>query len=217
MQDAAAALPARLFGDVAGKQVADLCAAPGGKTAQLAQAGARVTALDRSANRLVRVRDNLGRLGLHADMIATDVTEWQGGPFDAVLVDAPCSSTGTIRRHPDVGWLKSETDIAQLVGLQRRLLDRAVGADPAWRARSSIASARSNPRKASSRSRRCSRARQACAASRSAPMSFPASPSSSPRRATCARFPATGAIRSRAWAASMASSPPVWSGFNASF
>jgi 16S rRNA (cytosine967-C5)-methyltransferase len=127
VQDAAAALPARLFGDVAGKQVADLCAAPGGKTAQLAQAGARVTALDRSANRLVRVRDNLGRLGLHADMIATDVTEWQGGPFDAVLVDAPCSSTGTIRRHPDVGWLKSETDIAQLVGLQRRLLDRAVG------------------------------------------------------------------------------------------
>ncbi len=126
VQDAAAALPARLFGDVAGKQVADLCAAPGGKTAQLAQAGARVTALDRSANRLVRVRDNLGRLGLNADMIATDVTEWQGGPFDAVLVDAPCSSTGTIRRHPDVAWLKSETDIAQLIGLQRRLLDRAV-------------------------------------------------------------------------------------------
>ncbi len=125
VQDAAAALPARLFGDVAGKAVADLCAAPGGKTAQLAQAGARVTALDRSANRLVRVRDNLGRLGLHADMIATDVTEWQGGPFDAVLVDAPCSSTGTIRRHPDVGWLKSETDIAQLMELQRRLLDRA--------------------------------------------------------------------------------------------
>src|ERR1044071_6467676 len=82
VQDAAAALPARLFGDIAGKQVADLCAAPGGKTAQLAQAGARVTAIDRSASRLVRVRDNLGRLGLHADMIATDVTEWQGGPVD---------------------------------------------------------------------------------------------------------------------------------------
>jgi 16S rRNA (cytosine967-C5)-methyltransferase len=126
VQDAAAALPARLFGDVAGMRVADLCAAPGGKTAQLAQAGARVTALDRSASRLVRVRDNLGRLGLHADMIAADVTEWQGGPFDAVLVDAPCSSTGTIRRHPDVGWLKSEVDLAQLIGLQRRLLDRAV-------------------------------------------------------------------------------------------
>ena len=74
----------------------------------------------------MRVRDNLGRLGLHADMIAADVTEWQGGPFDAVLVDAPCSSTGTIRRHPDVGWLKSEVDLAQLISLQRRLLDRAV-------------------------------------------------------------------------------------------
>ena len=125
VQDAAAALPARLFGDVAGKQVADLCAAPGGKTAQLAQAGARVTAVDRSANRLVRVRENLARLGLAAEMIAADVTEWQAGPFDAVLVDAPCSSTGTIRRHPDVGWLKTEADIAQLVGLQHRLLDRA--------------------------------------------------------------------------------------------
>src|SRR3954447_19126114 len=126
VQDAAAALPARFFGDIAGKSVADLCAAPGGKTVQLAHAGARVAAVDRSANRLVRVRDNLMRLGLHADMIAADATEWQGGPFDAVLVDAPCSSTGTIRRHPDVGWLKNELDIAQLIGLQRRLLDRAV-------------------------------------------------------------------------------------------
>ena len=125
VQDAAAALPARLFGDVRDKRVADLCAAPGGKTAQLSAAGARVTAVDRSANRLVRVRENLQRLGLHADMIATDATEWQAEPFDAVLVDAPCSSTGTIRRHPDVGWLKSETDIAQLIGLQDRLLSRA--------------------------------------------------------------------------------------------
>src|SRR3954471_7426854 len=126
VQDAAAALPARLFGDIAGKHVADLCAAPGGKTAQLAQARARVTAVDRSANRLVRVRENLTRLGLHADMIAADATEWQAGPFDAVLIDAPCSSTGTIRRHPDVGWLKSEIDLAQLTGLQQRLLDRAI-------------------------------------------------------------------------------------------
>ena len=125
VQDAAAALPARLLGDIAGKRVADLCAAPGGKTAQLAQAGAAVTAVDRSANRLARVRENLGRLGLSADMIAADATEWQGGPFDAVLVDAPCSSTGTIRRHPDVAWLKQEADIVQLTGLQRRLLDRA--------------------------------------------------------------------------------------------
>src|SRR5204863_4732228 len=126
VQDAAAAPPARLFGDIAGKSVADLCAAPGGKTAQLAQAGARVTAVDRSANRLVRVRENLMRLGLQAEFVAADATEWQAGPFDAVLVDAPCSSTGTIRRHPDVAWLKSETDIAQLIALQRRLLDRAV-------------------------------------------------------------------------------------------
>jgi len=126
VQDAAAALPAWLFGDLAGKSVADLCAAPGGKTVQLALAGARVTAVDRSANRLVRVRENLARLGLQADMVAADATEWQAGPFDAVLIDAPCSSTGTIRRHPDVGWLKSEIDLAQLTGLQQRLLDRAV-------------------------------------------------------------------------------------------
>ncbi len=126
VQDAAAALPARLFGDVAGKEIADLCAAPGGKTAQLALAGARVTAVDRSANRLVRVRENLARLGLQATLVAADATEWQAGPFDAVLVDAPCSSTGTIRRHPDVAWLKSEVDLSQLVGLQQRLLDRAV-------------------------------------------------------------------------------------------
>ena len=126
VQDAAAALPARLFGDIAGKSVADLCAAPGGKTAQLAQAGAHVTAVDRSANRLARVRENLARLGLTAETVVADATEWQAGPFDAVLIDAPCSSTGTIRRHPDVGWLKNELDVAQLIGLQRRLLDRAV-------------------------------------------------------------------------------------------
>jgi 16S rRNA (cytosine967-C5)-methyltransferase len=127
VQDAAAALPARLLGDIAGKSVADLCAAPGGKTAQLALAGARVTAVDRSPNRLARLRDNLARLGLAAETVAADVTEWQGGPFDAVLVDAPCSSTGTIRRHPDVAWLKRESDLVALTDLQRRLLDRAVG------------------------------------------------------------------------------------------
>ncbi len=125
MQDAAAALPARLLGDITGRQVADLCAAPGGKTAQLAFAGAKVTAVDRSANRLARVRENLARLSLHADTVAADATEWQAGPFDAVLVDAPCSSTGTIRRHPDVAWLKREADIATLTIVQRRLLDSA--------------------------------------------------------------------------------------------
>ena len=126
VQDAAAALPARLLGDIAGKQIADLCAAPGGKTAQLALAGARVTAVDRSASRLTRVRENLARLSLQAELVAADATEWQGGPFDAVLVDAPCSSTGTIRRHPDVAWLKNEADISGLADAQRRLLDHAV-------------------------------------------------------------------------------------------
>jgi 16S rRNA (cytosine967-C5)-methyltransferase len=126
VQDAAAALPARLFGDLSGKTVADLCAAPGGKTAQLAVAGGKVTAVDRSAQRLVRLRENFNRLRLAADVVATDVLEWQTDPFDAVLLDAPCSSTGTIRRHPDVPWLKSEADIATLAGMQKRLLDRAV-------------------------------------------------------------------------------------------
>ncbi len=126
VQDAAAALPARLLSDVRGLSVADLCAAPGGKTAQLALAGAQVTAVDRSPARVSRLRENLARLSLHAETIAADVLEWQGKPFDAILLDAPCSSTGTIRRHPDVPWLKSEADIGVLTSLQQRLLDRAV-------------------------------------------------------------------------------------------
>ena len=125
VQDAAAALPARLFGDVRGLNVADLCAAPGGKTAQLAAAGAQVVAVDRAPARLGRLRSNLARLDLTADTVAADVTQWRAGPFDAVLLDAPCSSTGTIRRHPDIPWLKRETDIAALAGLQRRLIARA--------------------------------------------------------------------------------------------
>ncbi len=126
VQDAAAALPARLLGDVRGKSVADLCAAPGGKTAQLALAGARVTAVDRSKPRLARLRENLTRLGLEAEAVVADATLWQAGPFDAILVDAPCSSTGTIRRHPDIPWLKSEADLVKLTALQTRLLDHAV-------------------------------------------------------------------------------------------
>jgi 16S rRNA (cytosine967-C5)-methyltransferase len=125
VQDAAAALPVRLFGDVGGQRIADVCAAPGGKTAQLAASGARVTAVDRSPTRLARLGDNLGRLRLAAELVAADATEWQTEPFDAVLVDAPCSSTGTIRRHPDIPWLKREADIAALGALQARLLDRA--------------------------------------------------------------------------------------------
>jgi 16S rRNA (cytosine967-C5)-methyltransferase len=126
VQDAAAALPARLFGDVNGLSVADLCAAPGGKTLQLAHAGARVTAIDRSEPRLTRLRENLQRCGLTAEVVAADAAEWTGGPFDAVLVDAPCSSTGTIRRHPDIAWLKRPADLTSLVTLQRRLLEQAI-------------------------------------------------------------------------------------------
>jgi 16S rRNA (cytosine967-C5)-methyltransferase len=126
VQDAAAALPARLLGAVGGRRVADLCAAPGGKTAQLAAAGARVTAVDREPARLHRLRDNLARLSLSADSVCADVTEWEAEPFDAVLLDAPCSSTGTVRRHPDIPWLKRDGDIARLAALQRRLIDRAV-------------------------------------------------------------------------------------------
>lgn len=126
VQDAAAALPARLLGDVRGKTVADLCAAPGGKTVQLAAAGANVTAVDRSAARLDRLRQNLDRLGLHAEVVQADATQWQAGPFDAILLDAPCLATGTIRRHPDIPWLKGREDLSKLTALQGRLADRAV-------------------------------------------------------------------------------------------
>ena len=127
VQDAAAALPAKLIGDLGGRRVADLCAAPGGKTAQLAAAGALVTAIDRAPARLKRLEDNLVRLSLNAELVCADAAAWHPEQsFDAVLLDAPCSSTGTIRRHPDVPWLKTAADIAKLAGLQRRLIDHAV-------------------------------------------------------------------------------------------
>jgi 16S rRNA (cytosine967-C5)-methyltransferase len=126
VQDAAAALPARLLGDVSGKTVLDLCAAPGGKTAQLAAAGALVTAVDVDGARIDRLKANLGRLGLTANCVISDALAYEpGAAFDAVLLDAPCSATGTIRRHPDIPWLKNETDIRTLADLQRRLLERA--------------------------------------------------------------------------------------------
>jgi 16S rRNA (cytosine967-C5)-methyltransferase len=125
VQDAAAALPAKLLGDVRGLTVADLCAAPGGKTAQIAAAGARVIAVDHAPERLERLRRNLARLHLSAETIAADAAQWQAGPFDVVLLDVPCSSTGTIRRHPDIPWLKRPADIAALAALQRRLALRA--------------------------------------------------------------------------------------------
>jgi 16S rRNA (cytosine967-C5)-methyltransferase len=127
VQDAAAALPAKLLNAKPGQLVADLCAAPGGKTAQLAATGAHVTAVDRSAPRLRRLAENLKRLGLNVETVTADATKYEGGPFDGVLLDAPCSATGTIRRHPDVAWLKGEEDIERLAALQSRLLDAAVG------------------------------------------------------------------------------------------
>jgi 16S rRNA (cytosine967-C5)-methyltransferase len=128
VQDAAASLPARLFGDITGQRVADLCAAPGGKTAQLILAGAKVTAVDTSKNRLARLAQNLERLGLSAELAQTDLLDYRPTElFDAVLLDAPCSSTGTVRRHPDVPWSKTMADVEKLAALQRKLLDRAVG------------------------------------------------------------------------------------------
>jgi 16S rRNA (cytosine967-C5)-methyltransferase len=125
VQDAAAALPARLLNAKAGERIADLCAAPGGKTAQLAAAGAEVLAVDRSPKRLKRLEENLARLNLKAETRAIDAEKLDEAPFDAILLDAPCSATGTIRRHPDVAWTKSEEDIRKLSGLQTRLLDKA--------------------------------------------------------------------------------------------
>ncbi len=125
VQDAAAALPVTLLGAVNGQSVIDLCAAPGGKTAQLAAKGAQVIAIDRSKTRLTRVTGNLARLGLTADLVCADATQWRPQqPADAVLLDAPCSATGTIRRHPDVAHLKSPEDVAALAALQTRLLDQ---------------------------------------------------------------------------------------------
>ncbi|WP_306142249.1 RsmB/NOP family class I SAM-dependent RNA methyltransferase [Roseibium sp. MMSF_3412] len=127
VQDAAASLPARLLGNVQGLSVADLCAAPGGKTAQLAAAGAAVTAVDISKGRLKRLEENMRRLNLNVQTVVSDLREYKpDAPFDAVLLDAPCSATGTIRRHPDVAWIKKPYDIEKLSEIQRELLDRVL-------------------------------------------------------------------------------------------
>ena len=125
VQDAAASLPALLLQTRPGERVADLCAAPGGKTAQLAVTGADVLAVDRSAQRMKRFSANMERLGLTVTTRIADAATLEAEPFDAILLDAPCSATGTIRRHPDVAWNKTEADIAKLSALQARLLDRA--------------------------------------------------------------------------------------------
>ncbi len=127
VQDAAAALPARLLGNVAGKSVADLCAAPGGKTAQLAAQGGRVFAVDRSNERLKRVKENLARLGLEAECVTADASIWNpASPLRFVLLDAPCTATGAIRRNPDVPYLKTPDDVKRMAELQDRLLAHAV-------------------------------------------------------------------------------------------
>ncbi len=127
VQDAAASIPVHLLGNISGKQVLDLCAAPGGKTAQLANAGAHVTALEASKSRLERLQLNMERLKLTVDAQNGDLFEWEvKQEFDAVLLDAPCSSTGTIRRHPDVQWTKSPEIIAELAKLQSDMILRAL-------------------------------------------------------------------------------------------
>jgi 16S rRNA (cytosine967-C5)-methyltransferase len=126
VQDAAAALPALLLGEVRGKTVIDLCAAPGGKTAQLASAGARVIAVEREASRLARLRENLARLNLEAALVAADARDFrpqQPAPF--VLLDAPCSATGTIRRHPELPWIKGASDVTLCAAAAGELLEAA--------------------------------------------------------------------------------------------
>jgi 16S rRNA (cytosine967-C5)-methyltransferase len=127
VQDLGASLPAKLLGNLTGKRALDMCAAPGGKSAQMALAGAQVTALDRSRKRLARVADNMKRLRFAADCEVADAVLWQKSKdYDVVLLDAPCTATGTIRRHPDVAWLKDASDVTKLSATQDSLIDAAV-------------------------------------------------------------------------------------------
>ena len=127
VQDAAASLPARILAPEKGARVLDMCAAPGGKTMQLAAMGAEVTALDISESRMARVQENLSRCGLSAEICVGDALEYEGGPLDAILLDAPCTATGTIRRHPDLPHVKDGSDFPGLFELQEHLIDRALG------------------------------------------------------------------------------------------
>ena len=127
VQDAAAALPVKLLGDVSGKSVLDLCAAPGGKTMQLTAQGAKVTAVDISAPRLLLVAENLQRTQLQANLVEADFLRWKHDEkVDAILLDAPCTASGTIRRHPDLPWIKTEDDVKALASLQSRMIDKAL-------------------------------------------------------------------------------------------
>ncbi|MEY8841028.1 RsmB/NOP family class I SAM-dependent RNA methyltransferase, partial [Cribrihabitans sp. XS_ASV171] len=124
VQDAAAAVAARVLAAQAGEAILDLCAAPGGKTLQLAATGARVTALDISEGRMARIRENLTRTGLEARLVTGDALEHEG-QYDAVLLDAPCSATGTIRRHPDLPHAKDGSEFGALIELQARMMAHA--------------------------------------------------------------------------------------------
>lgn len=133
VQDTAASIPVKLLGDVDGKTIVDLCAAPGGKTAQLAAAGAKVIAVDRSAKRLKRLEENMARLGLteNVEIVVADGATWTPSvPVDAILLDAPCTATGTIRRNPDVMHLKTEQDMINIMAAQERLLDHCLSVLP---------------------------------------------------------------------------------------
>jgi 16S rRNA (cytosine967-C5)-methyltransferase len=126
VQDAAAALPVKVLAPKTGEKILDLCAAPGGKTMQLAAAGAKVTALDLSERRLERVSENLARTGLTAEVVAGDARDFTQGGWDAILLDAPCSATGTIRRHPDLPYAKDGSEFGALIDLQAEMIDHAL-------------------------------------------------------------------------------------------
>jgi 16S rRNA (cytosine967-C5)-methyltransferase len=126
VQDAAAALPAAMLNPKAGESIIDLCAAPGGKTAQLAVAGAKVTAIEKAQTRLARLEDNMGRLGQSVQLVCADALEWQPQtPADAILVDAPCTATGVFRRHPDVLALKTQAQVTSMAEQQFAIMDAA--------------------------------------------------------------------------------------------
>ena len=127
VQDAAAAMPARMLNTKPGERVLDIGAAPGGKTMQLCATGADVTALDMSGPRMERVNENLKRTKMTANIVVTDALHYTDEPFDAILLDAPCSATGTIRRHPDLPYAKDSSGFASLFELQEKMLDRAYG------------------------------------------------------------------------------------------
>jgi len=127
VQDAAAAIPARLLGLKPGARVLDLCAAPGGKTAQLVKAGYAVTAVDNDPDRVSRMQQNFARLGYAPEVVTVDALAYAPEQkFDGILLDAPCSATGTFRRHPEVIWHRTAGDIAGRVALQRRFIDKAL-------------------------------------------------------------------------------------------